>query len=77
MTRDSLKAAELWKATDTMWWKGPNDPNVCVIKVEPWNAEIWDGPAIKAVGVLEFTKARLTGQKPNLGENRKTAISLR
>jgi general stress protein 26 len=74
---DSTKAAELWKATDTMWWEGPNDPNVRVIQVEPWNAEIWDGPAIKAVKVLEFAKARLTGQKPNLGENRKAAINLR
>jgi hypothetical protein len=34
-------------------------------------------PAIKAVEVLEFAKARLTGQKPNLGENRKAAINLR
>jgi general stress protein 26 len=42
--RDSMKAAELWKATDTMWWEGPDDPNVRVIQVEPWNAEIWDGP---------------------------------
>ena len=77
VSRDSLKAAKLWKATDTMWWEGPNDPNVCVIQVEPWNAEIWDGPALKAVGVLEFAKARLTGQKPNLGENRKATINLR
>jgi general stress protein 26 len=65
VSRDSLKAAELWKATDTMWWEGLNDPNVRVIQVEPWNAEIWDGPAIKAVKVLEFAKARLTGQKAN------------
>jgi general stress protein 26 len=26
---DHAKAAEIWKSTDDMWWKGPNDPNVC------------------------------------------------
>ena len=30
MWRDHAKAAEIWKATDNMWWKGPDDPNVWV-----------------------------------------------
>jgi general stress protein 26 len=67
--RDPAKAADIWKTTDTAWWGGPDDPNVCVLRVRPLIAELWDGPASKAVAAFEFAKARLTGQTPNLGEN--------
>ncbi len=74
--RDHAKAAEIWKSTDNIWWQGPDDPNVCVLRVQPLTAELWDGPASKAVAIFEFVKARLTGAKPNLGENRKVTIPM-
>jgi general stress protein 26 len=74
--RDVAKAAEIWKATDGMWWKGPDDPNVCMLRVTPLTAELWDGPASKAVAVFEFVKSKLTGAKPNLGENRKVTVRM-
>jgi general stress protein 26 len=74
--RDHAKAAEIWKSTDNVWWKGPNDPNVCVLRVRPLTAELWDGPASAAVAAFEFAKARLTGGKPNLGENRKATVRM-
>jgi general stress protein 26 len=74
--RNRAKAAELWKKTDDAWWDGPDDPNVCLLRVEPLTAELWDGPASKAVAIYEFAKARLTGEKPNLGENRKVVVQL-
>jgi general stress protein 26 len=74
--RDHGKAAAIWKSTDNMWWNGPDDPNVCVLCVRPLTAELWDGPANKAVAILEFAKAALTGEKPNLGENRKVTVSM-
>jgi general stress protein 26 len=73
---DHAKAAEIWKSTDGIWWKGPDDPNVCVIRVRPLTAELWDGPASQAVAAFEFAKARLTGSKPNLGENRKVTVPM-
>src|SRR5215831_17867089 len=30
---DHAKAASIWKSTDYMWWSGPKDPNVCVLRV--------------------------------------------
>ena len=42
----------------------------------PLTAELWDGPASKAVAAFEFVKAQLTGEKPNLGENRKTTVDM-
>jgi general stress protein 26 len=74
--RDHAKAAEIWKETDNVWWKGPDDPNVCVLRVTPATAELWDGPASHAVAAYEFAKARLTGTKPNLGENRKVTVEM-
>jgi general stress protein 26 len=41
---DHAKAAEIWKSTDSVWWNGPDDPNVCVLLVRPVTAELWDGP---------------------------------
>ena len=74
--RDHAKAAEIWKRTDNMWWSGPDDPNVCVLRVQPLTAELWDGPASAAVAAFEFAKARITGAKPNLGENRKVTVRM-
>jgi general stress protein 26 len=73
---DHAKAAEVWKFTDDMWWHGPDDPNVCVLRVTPVTAELWDGPASKAVAAFEFVKARLTGKPPHLGENRKITVQM-
>ena len=39
-------------------------------------AELWDGPSSKPVAVYEFAKARLTGEKPILGENRKVTVKM-
>jgi general stress protein 26 len=73
---DHAKAAEIWKSTDNVWWNGPDDPNVCVLRVRPMTAELWDGPASGAVAAFEFAKARLTGGKPNVGENRKVTVKM-
>jgi general stress protein 26 len=73
---DRVKAAEIWKTTDDMWWRGPEDPNVCVLRVDPRTAELWDGPSSKIVAAFEFVKACLTGEKPNLGENRKVTVGM-
>ena len=78
VTRDSAKAKEIWKKTDDPWLPGgPNDPNARVLCVEPMTAELWDGPSSAAVAAFEFAKARLTGEKPNLGENRKVTVPMR
>jgi hypothetical protein len=47
-----------------------------VLRVQPATAELWDGPASKAVAVYELAKAKLTGGKPNLGENRKITVRM-
>ena len=76
--RDRVKAAAIWKKTDNVWWPdGPGDPNVRVLRLMPERAELWDGPSSSAVAAFEFAKARITGEKPNLGENRKVTVEMK
>jgi general stress protein 26 len=75
--QNTAKAKDVWRGTDTIWWPGgPDDPNVCVLRIEPITAELWDGPVSKAVAMYEIAKAKLTGAKPKLGENRKTTTQM-
>ena len=77
VVRDAEKIKPFWRKTDAVWWPGgPDDPNVCLLRIEPVTAELWDGPASAVVTAFEFAKARLTGEKPNLGENRKVTVKM-
>lgn len=76
--RDDDRAAAIWKKSDDIWWPdGPGDPNVRVLRLTPDLAELWDGPSSSAVAAFELGKARLTGEKPNLGENRKMTVKMK
>ena len=77
VTRDAGRTKAAWRKTDEVWWPGgPNDPNVCLLRIEPVTAELWDGPASALVTAFEFAKARLTGEEPKLGENRKVTVAM-
>ena len=42
--RDAAKMKAVWRKTDELWWPGgPTDPNVCLMRIEPLTAELWDG----------------------------------
>jgi hypothetical protein len=58
------------------WLSGPEDPNLMLIRVELWRAEMWEGPANAAVADFQFAKARLFGTKANLGDTRKVTVEL-
>lgn len=75
--RDVEKTKAVWRKTDEVWWPdGPGSLDVSLLRIEPSTAELWDGPASAAVTAFEFVKARLTGQEPNLGENRKSTVNM-
>ena len=77
VTRNPAKARAIWKTTDDVWWKGgPDDPNARVLRIEPVTAELWEGPSSSIVAAYEFAKARMTGEKPFLGENRKKTVRM-
>jgi general stress protein 26 len=75
--RDLERTKAIWRKSDDVWWPGgPNDPKVCALQIEPIIGELWDGPRSRLVTYLEFAKAKLTGQEPNLGENRKVTVKM-
>ena len=75
--RDAEKTKTAWRKTDEVWWPGGlNDPDVCLLRIEPFTAELWDGPASAVVTAFEFAKAKLTGEEPKLGENRKVTVKM-
>jgi general stress protein 26 len=77
VVRDADKTKVAWRKTDDVWWPGGSDnPDVCLLQIEPFTAELWDGPASAAVAAFEFAKARLTGEEPKLGENRKVTVKM-
>jgi general stress protein 26 len=74
--RDADTTGRFWRKTDEVWWAGPNDPNVCLLRIEPLTAELWDGPSSSIVTAFEFARARLTGEEPRLGQNRKVTVKM-
>ncbi|WP_041345661.1 pyridoxamine 5'-phosphate oxidase family protein [Nitrobacter winogradskyi] len=75
--RDAEMTRAAWRKTDEVWWPGgPADPSVCLLQIDPSTAELWDGPASSVATAFEFAKAKLTGKKPNLGENRKVTVKM-
>ena len=77
VAKDPERARKIWKKIDGIWWKeGPDDPNGRVMTLEPTTAELWDGPSNSLVAAFEFAKAKITGEKPFVGENRKKTVAI-
>jgi hypothetical protein len=76
MRRWTACATARSKARPRCWPGGPTDPDVCLLRIEPFTAALWDGPASAVVTAFEFAKARLTGEEPKVGENRKVTVKM-
>jgi general stress protein 26 len=74
--RDAAKIKALWdKNAEAFWPAGPDDPNIRLIRFQPEKAEFWDGPSSNVIAGLEMLTASVTGEKPDMGENRKVAFN--
>jgi general stress protein 26 len=75
VVRDPAKAEELWSAEAQAWWpNGPGDPAVRVLRVAPEAAEYWDTRGSSATIAFKLVVARMTGQRPQLGEDKKVRL---
>ena len=72
--KDAIK--QHWTASARGWFpKGPDDPEIALLKVTIREAEYWDAPNGKAVVLFAYAKAMLTGQKPgNIGEHERLKL---
>ena len=67
---DRAKARELWNSAVEAWFpNGPDDPDVLLLKVHAEQAEYWDSPGSRVTTLLSYAKSRLTGSRPDVGEN--------
>lgn len=70
IVRDPSKIHELWPEPLRTWFpKGPDDPEIALIRVSIRDADYWDSPSSTLVHVYGYAKALLTGERPNPGEN--------
>lgn len=72
LIRDKAKARELWSPALKAWFpQGLDDPNLALLRVTVEKAEYWDTPNSKAVQLVGFVKAVLTGARYHPGDNQK------
>jgi hypothetical protein len=69
---DRDRIAVLWNNNAALWFpKGPDDPDICIIRVTVETAEYWDRPSARWIYVYQYLKAQLTGEPPEqFGENK-------
>ncbi len=63
VVRSPEKIRELWKDTFKLWFEGPDDPRLVLLKVTPRDAEFWDTSGMRGLKfAVRAAKAYLTGE---------------
>ena len=75
LVRDKAAIQARWAEPMRTWFpKGTEDPEAALLKVEVDAAEYWDAPSSSMVQAYGYLKARLTGETPDPGENKKLSF---
>ena len=68
---DRGKIREMWSEAARVWFpQGPDRSDIALIEVMVDTAEYWDAPSATMVCAYGYAKARLTGEPPDIGENK-------
>lgn len=70
---DHAEIEALWSLPAKVWWDRPDDPNICVIKVTPEDAEFWDAHGT-LVSYVKMAVAVVSGSHIDAGEHRKVRM---
>jgi len=73
VSNDRQKIEELWTPFAKAFWDSHEDPDIRLIVVTPSQAEFWDGPGTMAAKA-KMLVAAVTGNKPDMGDNRLTKM---
>ena len=72
LVSDKAKEKELWNPAYKAWFpKGLEDPDLCLLKVTPTQAEYWDTPGTVISHAIGLVKAVATGKPADPGEHEK------
>ena len=73
VSNDRAKIKQLFSTPAKAWWSSADDPNIRVLKITPDEAEFWDSPGA-AISYVKMAAAAISGNPPDLGDNRKVAL---
>lgn len=70
VVEDQAKIDELWNKGVEAWFPdGKDSPGVALLRIDPDSAEYWDSPGSKISTALAYAKSKVTGDRPDVGEN--------
>ncbi len=77
-TQDRSLIDRLWSEAWRVWFpRGKDDPELCLIAVEPERGELWDQSGLQGVSyLLESIKAVATGSKPVVKSGQHSKVAL-
>jgi len=64
IVQDQLKIEELWNPALAIWFEGPDDPNIVLIRVEILDGHYWDNQSAAPIAAFKMLKSLLTSE-PN------------
>ena len=67
--RDKALIQEMWSPMLKAWFEGPDDPRLCLLRVDVDEAEYWDTPGGRVVSLLLLIKGAVTGKSDDQGEH--------
>lgn len=70
VVRDGAKIDELWNRGADAWFPdGRESADLALLHVRADSAEYWDTPGGRVAAVVALVQARVTGDRPDVGEN--------
>jgi general stress protein 26 len=75
---DRSLIAELWKESWRIWFKGKEDPDICLLAFDPERGELWDNSGLTGLTfVIKAAKAYVTGAPPPPSQDENAKVNLR
>lgn len=68
LVEDARRKQELWTPMARAWFQGPEDADLSLLRVEPLQAEVWQGPGSAVTRLLAQAASTIAGREIGLGE---------
>lgn len=70
LSTDAAKLDEIWNAVASSWFEdGKRDPDIRLLQLSIADAEVWATSTSSIAFLYQIAKAKLTGDKPDMGEH--------
>lgn len=78
VSQDRAKIEQMWQEPWRVWFPdGPQDPHLCLLKIDAHEAEYWDNGGVQRIKFLaEAARAYVTGSTPDFDPEQHESVSL-